>query len=137
MSAQVIKEKIDRIFEYLKIIEKYKDISYQVFLEEAHFIVERLFELLVTTSVDILMHKMALEQESLPTTLRTTFLRAGELNWIPTDLAQKLADAAGMRNILVHGYEKVDLKIIYDSIKPALKDYTQFCEYILKQISLE
>ena len=137
MSAQLIKEKIDRILEYLKILEKYKDMSYQVFLKEAHYIVERLFELLVTTSVDILMHKMATDEESLPTTLRTTFLRAGELNWIPTDLAEKLADAAGMRNILVHGYEKVDLKIVYNSINPALKDYTQFCEYILKQISLE
>ena len=137
MSSQVIKEKIDRIFEYLKILEKYKDISYQVFLEETHLIVERIFELLITTSTDILMHKMATEEESLPTTLRATFLRAGELNWIPTDLAQKLADAAGMRNILVYGYEKVDLKIIHDSIKPALKDYTLFCEFILKKISLE
>jgi len=59
MSSKVIKEKIDRILEYLKILEKYKDISYQVFLEETHLIVERLFELLVTTSTDILMHKMA------------------------------------------------------------------------------
>jgi len=38
--------------------------------------------------------------------------------------------------------EKIDrifeyLKIIYDSIKPALKDYTQFCECILKKISSE
>ena len=135
MSAQVIKEKIDKIFEYLKILKKYQDISYQKFSEETHFIIERLFELLVTTSADILMHKMASEDQSLPTTLRTTFLRAGELKWIPTDLAQKLADAAGMRNILVHGYEKVDMKIIYDSLKPALKDYTFFCECLLNSIT--
>lgn len=78
MSPQVIKEKIDKIFEYLKILEKYKDISYQEFLEEPHFIIERIFELLVTTSADILIHKMASNGESLPTTLRTTFLRTGE-----------------------------------------------------------
>ncbi|MDZ7262323.1 MAG: DUF86 domain-containing protein [candidate division KSB1 bacterium] len=80
------------------------------------------------------MHKMAEEQEDLPTTLRTTFLRAGELNWIPLELAKNLADAAGMRNLLVHGYEKLNLKIIYKSIKPALKDYTQFGESLLKII---
>ncbi len=134
MSPHVIKEKVDKIFEYLEILEKYREISYQEFLEEKHFIVERLFELLVTTSADILMHKMASEKESMPTTFRTTFLRAAELNWIPSDLAQQLADAAGMRNIIVHGYEKVDLKIIYDSIKPALKEYTRFCEYMLNII---
>lgn len=132
MSPQIIKEKISKIFEYLKIFEKYKNISYEEFLEEKHFIIERIFELLVTTSTDILMHKMALQRESLPTTLRTTFLHAGELNWLPAKLAQRLADAAAMRNLLVHGYEKVDLKIIYESIQPALRDYTEFCERMLK-----
>lgn len=132
MSPQITKEKIDKIFEYLKILEKYKDISFEEFSEESHFIVERLIELVLTTSTYILMHKMASEEESLPTSLRSTFLRAAELNWIPADLAKKLADAAGMRNILVHGYEKIDLKIIYDSIKPVLKDFTKFSECILK-----
>jgi len=135
MSPQIIKEKIDRIFDYLKILEKYQDISYENFLVESHYTVERLFELLVTTSADILMHKMASNEITLPTTIRTTFMRAGELNWIPADLAQRLADAAGMRNIIVHGYDHVDQKIIYKSIKPALTDFTYFCDYILKTIS--
>jgi len=136
MSPQIIKEKLGNLTEYLTILERYKDISYQEFLTDIHFIVERIFELLVTTSADILMHKMAISGETIPTTLRTTFLRAGELNWIPMELAQKLADAAGMRNLLVHGYgyEKVDHKIVYESLKPALKDYTQFGEWILKTI---
>jgi len=132
MSPQITKEKVDKIFEYLKVLEKYKDINYQEFLEEKHFIIERILELLVTTSSDILMHRMALHSETLPTTLRTTFLRAGEMNWLPPELAQRLADAVAMRNLLVHGYEKVDLKIIYKSIKPALRDYAEFCERVLK-----
>ncbi len=131
MSPKITKEKIEKIFEYLKVLEKYQDISYEDFLTDTHFIVERVLELLVNTSADLLMHKMALVGESIPTTMRTTFLRAGELNWIPMDLAENLANAAGMRNLLVHGYEKVDLKIIHKSIKPALKDFTDFCDSIL------
>jgi uncharacterized protein YutE (UPF0331/DUF86 family) len=132
MSPQILKEKLERLNEYLESLSKYKDISYKNYLANDHFAIERIIELLVTTATDILMHKMSLKGESIPTTLRTVFLRAGELNWTPTDLAQRLADSAGMRNLLVHGYDKVDHRIIYDSIKPALLDYTQFSDIMLK-----
>jgi uncharacterized protein YutE (UPF0331/DUF86 family) len=131
MSPQITKKKVEKVFEYLKVLEKYQDISYEDFLADAHFISERLLKLLVNTSADLLMHKMALVGESIPTTMRTTFLRAGELNWIPVELAQNLANAAGIRNLLVHGYEKIDLKIIHESIKSALIDFTEFCDSLL------
>lgn len=132
MSPEIIKEKIGRIFEYLQVLKKYQNISYEDFLEDHHFTIERILELLVTTASDILMHKMALGQESLPTTLRATFLRAGELGWLPADLAENLARAAAMRNLLVHGYEKVDLQIVFQSIRPALRDYTAFAERMVE-----
>ena len=72
----------------------------------------------------------------MPTTLKTTFLRAGELQILPADLAQRLGDAAAMRNILVHAYAKVDLKIVYDSIRPALKDFSQFVEIMSEKMNL-
>lgn len=75
-------------------------------------------------------------KEDMPTTLKTTFLRAGELQILPADLAQRLGDAAAMRNILVHAYAKVDLKIVYDSISPALKDFTQFAEIMSEKMNL-
>lgn len=137
MSPEIIKNKVERIYEYLRVLKKYQNITYEDFLTDKHFTIERIFELLVTTSSDILMHKLALEQESLPTTTRAIFLRAGELKWLPQDLAKKLADAAAMRNLLVHGYEKVDLKIIFQSMKPALHDYAEFCEWMLKTVKNE
>ena len=83
-------------------------------------------ELLVITASDALMHVLSLANEEMPMTLRTTFLRAGELNIIPAALAQRVAAAAGLRNLIVHAYAKVDLKIVYDSIRPALIDFSEF-----------
>lgn len=131
MSPEIINEKINRIVEYLKVLEKYQDISFQDFSDEKHYTIERILELLVTTATDLLMHKMVVENESLPTTMRATFLRAGELKWLPSGLAENLANAAAMRNLLVHGYEKVDLAIIYKSIRAALRDYAAFVERML------
>lgn len=133
MSPQIIKEKAGKILEYLRLLEKYKDIAFNDYINETHYL-ERLLELLVTTSSDILMHKFALENESIPATLRTVFLRAAELKWLPGELADNLSNAAGMRNLLVHGYDKIDHKLIYDRIKPALRDYTQFADIMLKDL---
>jgi uncharacterized protein YutE (UPF0331/DUF86 family) len=37
-----------------------------------------------------------------------------------------------MRNILVHGYEKIDDQVIYKSIKKILKDIPQFIKEVEK-----
>jgi len=42
MSPQIIKEKVEKIFDYLDVLQKYKDISYQEFLKDAHFTIERI-----------------------------------------------------------------------------------------------
>ncbi|MBN1350133.1 DUF86 domain-containing protein [candidate division KSB1 bacterium] len=122
MAPQILKQKIENLLEYLEALDKFKNISYEKFRDEHHFAIERLIELLVVAGTDLLMHKMSLEGHSLPTTYRTVFLRAGELQWLPTDLSEKLADSAGMRNILAHGYDRLDLKIIYGSVNQFLED---------------
>ena len=91
---------------------------------------------MVIYASDILLNLFARIKEDMPTTLKTTFLRAGELKILPADLAQRLDDAAAMRYILVHAYTKVDLKIIYDSIGPALKDFSQFAEIMSEKMNL-
>lgn len=136
MSPQIVKSKNEQIALLLQDLRKYEAISYQEFLAQDHYAVERLLELLVITASDALLHVLTMEGEEMPTTLRTTFLRAGELNIIPAPLAQRLAEAAGMRNLLVHAYSKVDLQKVYDSIHPALADFGEFAEQLAKHMGL-
>ncbi|GEM_PF-2610360 len=84
----------------------------------------------------ILRNYFSSHNEDIPTTLRTTFLRAGELKIIPDDLAKSLSEAAAMRNILVHTYTKIDLKIIYKSIGPALNDFSEFITIMSQKVNL-
>ncbi|MGH7594800.1 MAG: DUF86 domain-containing protein [bacterium] len=63
-------------------------------------------------------------------------MRAGELKILPDDLAQHLSKAAGMRNVLVHAYSEVDLRMVYESIDLALKDFTQFVEIMSEKMNL-
>ena len=74
---------------------------------------------------DILHHLLA-ERGITPGSYRETFKLAAEQGLIPADLAIRLQDAAGMRNVIVHLYEQINYTILRDSIAPALEDFRQF-----------
>ena len=136
MSTQLVKSKTEQLAVYLNDLRAYENISYDEFLSKHHYAVERLLELLVITASDATLHILLMQGEEMPMTLRTTFLRAGELQIIPEALAQRLAAAAGLRNLIVHAYAKVDLRIVYDSIRPALTDFSELTTVLAKQIGI-
>jgi uncharacterized protein YutE (UPF0331/DUF86 family) len=45
---------------------------------------------------------------------------------LPPDLAGRLQEAAGMRNVIVHLYQEIDYAILHASIRPALRDFGHF-----------
>jgi uncharacterized protein YutE (UPF0331/DUF86 family) len=94
-------------------------------VEANHYELERLFELLVMAASDILFHKLR-ERGITPDSYRGAFKAAARQELLPHDLADRLQEAAGMRNVLVHLYEEIDYRILRHSIEPALQDFGQF-----------
>lgn len=94
-------------------------------VQTEHYKLERIFELLVMAATDVLYHTLA-ERGITPVSYRDAFKLAAEQGLIPIDLAHRLQDAAGMRNVIVHLYEQIDYTILHDSISPALRDFEQF-----------
>lgn len=131
MTIAVLNRKKAFLINYLENLQKFENVTFKEFMDH-HYAIERLLELLVGVSCDIIFHLLAERGEETPTTYRTAFLRAGELMLINKDLAQNLAKAAGMRNILVHGYEEIDDKQVYQSLKQAVKDFSLFLVEIEK-----
>lgn len=86
--------------------------------------IERLLELIVQVAVDILAHLLA-ESDRTPSSYRNTFELSGRVELISTPLAERLADAAGLRNVLVHLYDEIDYEIVAASIDRALNDFGQ------------
>jgi uncharacterized protein YutE (UPF0331/DUF86 family) len=48
------------------------------------------------------------------------------LSVLPQDLATRLANTTGLRNRLVHQYEKLCHEVVYYSLKPLVKNYRQY-----------
>lgn len=136
MPPLITESKLEQLAGFLEKLQRFEKINYEEFEDDKHFAVERLLELMVICASDTLLNLFSYLKEDMPTTLKTTFLRAGELKILPDRLAKRLGDAAGMRNLLVHDYAKVDLKIIYNSIGQALKDFSQFVEIMSQKTAL-
>lgn len=94
-------------------------------IEAHHYTIERILELLVGAAADLLFHILA-ERGRAPTSYRDAFRLAAQEGLLPGDLAGRLQQAAGMRNVLVHLYETIDYDILYASIAPALHDFALF-----------
>jgi uncharacterized protein YutE (UPF0331/DUF86 family) len=66
-----------------------------------------------------------------------TFVVVGEMGILPNDLAIRLANTTGLRNRLVHQYEKLIHDVVYYSLKPLVKNYRRYIALIgeyLRQI---
>lgn len=56
---------------------------------------------------------------------------------IPTDLAGRLAEAAGQRNVLVHLYLDVDPEVIYETLARDLDVFRDFSSHVVELLDGE
>jgi uncharacterized protein YutE (UPF0331/DUF86 family) len=128
MTSEVLLRKLTFLRQLLDDLAPYRSATMAEVTAE-HYKLERLLELLVAAATDILFHLLA-ELNKLPDSYRDAFKMAAIEGILPTDLAERLQQAASIRNILVHLYEDIDYTILHDSIDPAWKDFSQFVKLL-------
>jgi uncharacterized protein YutE (UPF0331/DUF86 family) len=88
--------------------------------------VERWLQVAVEACIDIADHVIASEGWTPPQSARAAFTTLAAHGKLPVDLADKLADAAAVRNILVHDYVSVDLVRLATVVRDDLADLRAF-----------
>lgn len=94
---------------------------------------ERFLEKIVTRAIDINRHvlsELGRGSEQIKT-YEDTFLALSTLGIYPEDFGKRIAPSAGLRNILVHEYDNVDARQIYQSAAHALEQYAEYCNFLL------
>jgi uncharacterized protein YutE (UPF0331/DUF86 family) len=124
----LIRQKLAELSQYLDELEpltacEFKE--YQADYVKRHAI-EKLLELIVEIASDITRHLVEAAGEAPPQTYYSTFDEAGKLGVLPESLAARLATTTGLRNRLVHGYEKIEHAIVHRSLKPFLRNYKRY-----------
>ena len=83
-------------------------------------------------AIDLAMHIIAERGLGLPQSSRQAFDLLCQSDIIDQDLAKKLKAMVGFRNIAVHDYQAVNLKIVQKIIEEHMVDFNAFANEILR-----
>jgi uncharacterized protein YutE (UPF0331/DUF86 family) len=88
--------------------------------------VEHTLQVAIQAALDVASHIVSDDRLGEPETNRELFDLLARAGRIPPALAATLRDMAGFRNVLVHGYQDVDLGVVEDVLRNHLGDLLAF-----------
>jgi uncharacterized protein YutE (UPF0331/DUF86 family) len=98
-------------------------------IREERFVVHTL-QLAVQAALDAASHIVSDERLGEPESNRQLFELLERAGWLSSPLAATMRNMAGFRNVVVHGYETVDLGIVRDVVENRLGDLLRFSDEV-------
>lgn len=127
-----INAKIAVVQERLRRLSMFTGLSFESYLKDltTKDAVERNIEVAIQACIDIA--RIIIKREGLrePEDNKGVFVVLAENNFISEDSLRFLIPMAGTRNVLVHGYDKIDDAIIFGVLKKHLSDFHSFLKEI-------
>ncbi len=133
---EIIEGKIDVIQRNLEFLEEYKNIDENTFLNSYKDVQAVKYSLLeiIEACLDIASHIISARGFERAESYAEMFDILGRRGIISQELAEKLSDMARFRNLLVHGYGKVDNTRVLEIVKTELSDVEEFVRQILRKL---
>jgi uncharacterized protein YutE (UPF0331/DUF86 family) len=88
--------------------------------------VEHTLQLAIQACLDAASHVVSDDRLGEPQTNQELFRLLEQAGRISQEVSQKMRAAAGFRNVLVHGYAEVDIRVTRDVLENHLDDLLQF-----------
>lgn len=88
----------------------------------------------IQAALDVAAHVVADERLGEPRTNRELFEILVRHGWVPESLSAPLRQMAGFRNVVVHGYEVVDVTVVENILRNRLDDLLAFVAAIRARI---
>ena len=101
----------------------------------SHYEIERQVQLAVDLSVGVARRILSLEGEEIPSSARLVFKSLVQLEILESALAERLALAAGLRNILVHDYQSLNEELFFSGLEEGFKMFKSFSLAITAYLS--
>ncbi|MGM0396466.1 MAG: type VII toxin-antitoxin system HepT family RNase toxin [Bacillota bacterium] len=132
VNKEVIKNRLSQLSVSLDKIERFKNVSFEEFLDDdiVQDVVEYNLFISINMMIDIATHAVVDNNLGNPDTLGESFNILNEKDYLSDEEAKTYKNMIGLRNILAHKYLKIDKKIIYDILQNHLKDIKKFIVFI-------
>ena len=135
LDNELVKRKLVQLTNKLSELETVAVVPKEKFIETlVHYEAERLVELIVGYAFDINYHFIKELNLNAPLEYKESFKELGKKGVIDNGLATKIADSAGLRNLLVHHYDEIDLDRFYNGLKGGIEDYQDYVKEINKNL---
>ena len=132
LDRQVIEAHLQNMEEALANLGRYRNLSLEEVKKDLSlvWIVEKGLQILIQNLLDIGAHVLASEIKNDWNDYGEVILKLGHHGILPMDFSERIQGMAGLRNILIHEYLRVDVPRLYDYLKNRIGDFTDFMSYI-------
>lgn len=136
MDRQVVEQKLESLRRCLVRIEQRCPASARLLADDldAQDIVSLNLTRAVQLCVDLAAHAIARREMPAPDTMGQAFDSLSQAGFIPEDLARRLKQAVGFRNLAVHNYDAIDWGIVHAICTHHLDDFRRYAALILASI---
>ncbi|KKU96631.1 MAG: hypothetical protein UY29_C0009G0045 [Parcubacteria group bacterium GW2011_GWC2_48_17] len=134
-----LKRKIQRLQGYFNDLSPYLDMDTDALLgnKEKLASMERFFQLMADEAFDT---NSAIAYElgnEIPESNRSTFIVLSDLGVLERNFAEKIAGSAGVRNAIIHDYEKLQKKKLIEDIKKFVELYKEYIKILINRFVQE
>ncbi|MCX7842360.1 MAG: DUF86 domain-containing protein [Clostridia bacterium] len=135
----IICKKLDALIGYYKELKDFSAIPIDEYMKNTlvRRAIERQLQLIVECATDINNMILKRLRNSPSKDYFNSFIDLAEENILSHEFALKIAPSTGMRNIIVHQYQKVNDEIVYKSIDSTLLHYKVYIEEINKYLKCD
>lgn len=99
-----------------------KDLADYLASDTDEVLVERYLERVIGRMIDINYHLLTETGHPPPADYYVSFIQLADLDVIDHDFASRLAACAGLRNRIVHEYDELDPRKVYEALRAARAD---------------
>ena len=97
--------------------------------------VEHTLQMAIQAALDVASHVVSDRRLGEPRTNRELFDLLHRDGWFDAELTATLRNMAGFRNVLVHGYDDVDLRVVHNVLGTHLGDLTAFISAVRARVT--
>jgi uncharacterized protein YutE (UPF0331/DUF86 family) len=134
---QSLRVRLDKLRQFQELLQGYRKIPWRIFKDDLTIqgAAQHYFLLAIECCLDIGEIIIADCQFRHPTDNRDVFRVLGEKKVLPKPFAEKFMLAAGFRNLLVHGYTKIDMAKVYEHLHDDLKSFSTYARAVSRYIA--
>ena len=134
VDRDVLMAKLSRLQQYLNYLRELRKTNFEDFISDFKITgaVERYLQVSIECMIDIGNEIISSLQLQRPERYRDIPYILAHSGVVPKRFADKMASMIGFRNLLVHDYADINLKLVYEFLQNKLTDFDEFIRYIVK-----